>query len=701
MEKKTITLVAEKKHTLISLVEQCNELGIAEDFHLEARLVEQLPYNPIPEHSLVVLSSMFIKSMVESYLPANSTCLIGKRTIRYSRIRDLLSIPKGTKVLLVNDIKESTEETITLLKESGIRLEFYPYYPGIEYRKNIKIAITPGEVALVPPGVQKVIDIGSRVFDLSTWIDIYSQIHHKNYDITKLTARYVQSLVSITEEFSNEIQRTTLLQKYLKAIVEQIEDAVIAVDQEGIIRITNHKAYDALHLHGVELVNRSASECLPIYFYKLFRDLEDEKEHLVDWENRTYFLRKTPIVVENKIFGYLVLFREAAEIEKLEHNYRAKLLSKGLIAKYTFEDICCKSSSFQKVVQIARKVASSNSTVLLLGETGTGKELLAQAIHNASPRRWSSFVGVNFAAISESLLESELFGYEEGAFTGARKGGHIGLFEQAHKGTIFLDEIGDASHAIQNRLLRVLQERQVMRLGGTRVIPIDIRVIAATNQNLDQMVQEGTFRADLYYRLNVLPIHLPPLRHRREDIPWLINRFIRKFCVELKRPLFTVSNEGIKEMMNYHWPGNIRELENVIEYLAHVVEDIAYPYHLPFKQEKVSFIPTEEMMAREFEEVYLSYKEKGFLDEIISILKLFNTWNRSGGRYSLMEQLQYQGISLSEQQLRYRLKLLHQDELLDVGRGRRGSTITPKGKHFLHFAENVNQHSAQTIRAEG
>lgn len=243
----------------------------------------------------------------------------------------------------------------------------------------------------------------------------------------------------------------------------------------------------------------------------------------------------------------------------------------------------------------------------MLGESGTGKELLAQAIHNESARRWEPFVGANFAAISETLLERELFGYEEGAFTGARKGGHVGLFERAHNGTVFLDEIGDASGIIQNRLLRVLQEREIMKVGGNRVIPIDIRVIAATNRNLEQMVRDGEFRTDLFYRLNVLPLFIPPLRDRKEDIVLLISRFIKKICHELKRPLFTISREAQQQMLDYHWPGNIRELENAIEYLAHIAEDVVYPEHLFFKGNVYEYKEAEHTQRHELEIIYQSY----------------------------------------------------------------------------------------------
>ena len=618
-------------------------------------------------------------------MPHESKVIVAKRMLPYHNLREMLEIPKGVKVLLVSDTPETAQENVELLRASGMDFELYPYSPGADYPADIEIAVTPGEAEHVPPHIRKVVDIGFRVIDLSTLLAIYAHFNSDNFQ--KVTARAMQSLIYITKELNKEIQHAHLLSKYLEAIVNRIEDAVIAFDESGIVRFVNQKAVDTLHLHGAEVVGEKSADCLPPDLYESIRSSGENEDVLIDWANKTYFFRKMHILMEGSFLGSLVLFRKAADIEKLEHNYRMRLYSKGLVAKYHFDDIYGESAAFLQVIQIARKIARSNSTVLLLGETGTGKELLAQAIHNASPRRREPFVGVNFAAISESLLESELFGYEEGAFTGARKGGHIGWFELAHKGTIFLDEIGDASGAIQDRLLRVLQERQIMRVGGNKVIPVDIRVIAATNQDLRQMVQEGTFRADLYYRLNILPIYLPPLRDRQGDIPWLVDHFVKKYSLDLRRPPFTLSADARKALIDYEWPGNIRELENVVEYLAHIVDDEAYACHLPFLRE-TGHVPQESgAMDAECAAIYAEYRKRGFLQEIAAILQELKQGGQ--GRYNIALQLQEKGLQLSSQQLRYRLKLLAQDELIHVGKGRQGSHISSKGETFLAFWQSM------------
>jgi DNA-binding NtrC family response regulator len=250
------------------------------------------------------------------------------------------------------------------------------------------------------------------------------------------------------------------------------------------------------------------------------------------------------------------------------HRLRAEnaYLRSQLDARYRFEGLVGRSQAMQSLQQLLETVAATTSTILIQGETGTGKELVARAIHHNSPRRHQRFVALNCSAIPETLLEAELFGHVRGAFTGA-VGNRQGRFEQAHRGTFFLDEIGTMSAPLQARLLRVLQEREFERIGDSQTVKVDVRVIAATNADLARMVKEGTFREDLYYRLNVIPIHLPPLRERREDIPLLVAHFLDRFGREADPPRLgvTISQDAMRALMAYDWPGNIRQLENVIE----------------------------------------------------------------------------------------------------------------------------------------
>jgi transcriptional regulator with PAS, ATPase and Fis domain len=254
-----------------------------------------------------------------------------------------------------------------------------------------------------------------------------------------------------------------------------------------------------------------------------------------------------------------------SEIKSLNRELnRARQIIRTLEAKYTFEDIIGKSEEMMLVIEQAKLGAKTPATVLLRGESGTGKELFAHAIHNASDRKYNKFIRVNCAAISETLLESELFGYEEGAFSGAMRGGKKGLFEEANNGSIFLDEIGELSANTQAKLLRVLQEHEIIRVGGTKPFSINVRIIAATHINLEKGIAKGTFREDLYYRLNRMPIHIPPLRNRKEEIPELCEKLIQKINNDYGRNVEGVTQAAMNQLMGYDWPGNVRELENIL-----------------------------------------------------------------------------------------------------------------------------------------
>ena len=297
---------------------------------------------------------------------------------------------------------------------------------------------------------------------------------------------------------------------------EKSHDGIIATNEENRISLFNPEAEKIFHRIKYEVLGKKLEDiCSSINEKKL----NEEEELLINIYNKQYLIKKSSIYVKDVNKGSIYSLQNISEMQKLERNIRKKLSSKGLVAKYSLEDTIGKSPACVKMKNKAKKYALTNSTILITGESGTGKEMLVQGIHNISDRAQGPFVALNCAALPENLLESELFGYVDGAFTGAKRGGRQGMFELAHGGTLFLDEMGEMPLSLQSRILRVLQEREVMPLGGESIIPIDVRIIAATNQNLSKMVEEGKFRSDLYYRLNILRIHMPTLAERKEDIP--------------------------------------------------------------------------------------------------------------------------------------------------------------------------------------
>jgi len=361
-----------------------------------------------------------------------------------------------------------------------------------------------------------------------------------------------------------EIEKT----KRIESIISFAYDGIISIDQKGVIDTFNPRAEEIFEKKAYKVIGKNIKEILPAMdLLKVIHKGYEEKDKMWTIGDKKIVANVIPIKINNEIVRVIATFHRISQIQKMEQRIREELYLKGHVAENTFEDIIGQSPAITQAKEEAENYAQIGSPLLIYGETGTGKELFAQAIHNASPRKNNPFVAFNCAAIPENLLESELFGYVEGAFTGAKKEGKMGLFEQAHKGTIFLDEIGEISPDIQARLLRVLQERKVRRVGDDKLTPVDVRIIVSTNKDLYQLVEKKKFREDLYYRINVLNLNLPPIWERRKDVPLLVNFFIKKYRQRLKKAVGGISTEGIQILENYTWPGNVRQLENIVERL--------------------------------------------------------------------------------------------------------------------------------------
>ncbi|HZG72475.1 MAG TPA: sigma 54-interacting transcriptional regulator [Chondromyces sp.] len=359
------------------------------------------------------------------------------------------------------------------------------------------------------------------------------------------------------ENFEKQLQ-------FYETILELSHSGIVGVDKEGRIILYNQAAADFLGVPVKQAIGKFVTEVNPDQpgLSRVLSEKSVQLDQLRKLGKRTAIINRAPIYLGGELIGAVSTVRDITELQQYEETMRRKMMQQGLQAKWSLDQMVAKSKSMESLLSLARKYALTDSTVLLQGESGTGKEMLAQGIHLASRRKTGPFVAINCAALPENLLESELFGYEEGSFTGARKGGKPGLFELAHHGTIFLDEMGELPLVLQARLLRVLQEREVMRIGGNKVIPVDVRVIAATNRNLVDQMHKGLFREDLFFRLAILVLRIPPLRERKEDIAWLIEAFLRDWN---KTNTLKITEQDIRKLQSYSWPGNVRELRNFIE----------------------------------------------------------------------------------------------------------------------------------------
>lgn len=382
----------------------------------------------------------------------------------------------------------------------------------------------------------------------------------------KFISRMSDLMVGRLIELEKNIE-INIIRKRLNTIMNSIDTSIVAADKDGRILYSNcnfenlvkHKIDGNLNIY--DFINESvANEII-----KNEVSVKNKEIYVKSTEEKIFsLLSGKPILYDGKNKETLFILKRMSDVYEEVNDLSIPALPTS------FDDILGESKPIQDLKKRARKISNSKSTVFIQGESGTGKELFARAIHNYSNNNDKPFIAINCAAIPDNLLESELFGYEEGAFTGAKKGGKLGKFQLAEGGTIFLDEIGEMPLHLQTKLLRVLQERCIEKLGGTESIPIDVRVIAATNKNLQQLIKEGKYREDLYYRLNVIPIKMTPLRDRKEDIPTLLTHFLDIYNSRLSKNLKGFTLEAEKALMNYNWKGNVRELQNVVEYIVNM-----------------------------------------------------------------------------------------------------------------------------------
>lgn len=462
-------------------------------------------------------------------------------------ILNLLSEMKTLKTRVIID-KNLQAPGILIAKKEGI-----PY--GNDWRSFI----------------DKEIDI---IIDVTGDEQVYQELQQFKEDFIIVPGSIAEMIVHLfkeKEQLIRELQSETIKgDVMLKAIIHSSNDAISVVDENGngilinpaYTRITGLTEEDVLGKPATTDIYKG--ESMHFHVLKTKKPVRGVKM-LVGPKKKEVAVNVAPIIVDGQLKGSVGIIHDMSEIRELTTELqRAKERIRTLEAKYNFDDIVGRSEEMLIAIEQARIAAKTPATVLLRGESGTGKELFAHAIHNESGRKYNHFIRVNCAAISESLLESELFGYEEGAFSGAKRGGKKGYFEEANNGSIFLDEIGELSLSTQAKLLRVLQEREIIRVGGTKPISIQVRIIAATNKNLEQEIRKGNFREDLFYRLNRIPIYIPPLRSRLEDIPLLCDHLIKKINHDYGRNVEGITNEAAELLKRYAWPGNVRELENIL-----------------------------------------------------------------------------------------------------------------------------------------
>lgn len=619
------------------------------------------------------------------YVPIDGEMMEIHVTLRWDVVHRLQALPAGKKVLFVNLSDKMCREAVTRLNQLGVnQLDFDLYHPGAPEpdMSQYDFVITPQETRYVPAGAREIIDIGQRVCDSSTMIEAALRLGFEELLETPEFEQYQRDVAANTYSFDRVFARGLRLESQFEILMEILDEGIVGVNERGEVFASNHKLEEITGIPGARALQRPAAEVYPfVPFARCLAERAPQPAQVVSANGVNMNVAVAPVLRGGACIGAFATVQRFSDAENRQNELRSQLLHKGYRAKYTFDDVVGQSPAIRRCITILKKMSLTQLPVLLIGETGTGKELFAHAVHNASPRANGPFVAINCAAMPENLLESELFGYEEGAFTGARKGGKPGLFEFAHKGTLFLDEVEGMSTALQCKLLRVLQEREIMRVGGNRIVSVDVRIVAATNENLDKMVEEGTFRRDLYYRLNTLPVLIPPLREREGDLLLLIDHFRKGIGAS-----FTLSPELERLLLTHQWRGNIRELRNVVEYFSYTGSPVVGPEELP---------PTFHYLPAGLPEAGGAGAQPPWLadcpqeDERFVLSRLYQA-DREGhslGRDAILAAAKAAGLPCSQQEVRRILSALDQAGLARVSRGRGGTRLTPAGRALCRRLE--------------
>ncbi|MCD5415356.1 MAG: sigma 54-interacting transcriptional regulator [Clostridiales bacterium] len=660
---KKLIVVSKGKNTGDAIVDQVNWLT-EERFLVELVLISNLA-NANLKCDLILYTSERIADFASEHFDENIPSLIASRVIDYKKIEKLISLPIGTDILLVNDDESTATMVIEQLTKLGIDyINYYPVYPGSPNCPKLSIAVTAGEIAIVPKFASNIIDIGVRLLDIRTIHELVSMLGAEKKTKVWLEIRYIKDIVKMSRSIDEKRRDAQKSEKLLETILNNVDVGMAYIDSSKKIVRVNSKFEAIFCKKKKDLIRKELEEVIDSVdiFSKEYKSLiirQDKKELLIEIEQIEF----------QDDLGYLVIAKYVNKVlghdSVLRRNYKKKITRK----LHTFSDYLTVNSDVDDMIKRAEKFSKTDATMIIQGESGTGKEILAQAVHMNSYRKKNEFVPVNIAAITPNLLESELFGYEEGAFTGSRKGGKVGIFEIANGGTIFIDEIGDAPLDFQVKLLRVLQEKRIRRVGAIEEIPINVRVIVATNKNLINLIDKGEFREDLFFRLNTLPIKTVPLRRRKDDVIYLLMYFMGIYFSEnsIKSLGELFDDEAREFLVNYRWRGNVRELINLLEYLSFIYEGETLgksnlPYYM-LEDENVK------------ERTILDIHELWVLEEIEK--------NEGIGRSVLAELAIKQGIGLGEGKIRGVIKKLKDKKLMDNKERKRGCVISERGKRTL------------------
>ncbi|MDD4780741.1 MAG: sigma 54-interacting transcriptional regulator [Tissierellia bacterium] len=643
---------------------------------LENQHKNSLTLETLIDVDIILITNPNTFTLIKNYVKADCKVIYLNYAFLKNKIDYLKTFPNNTNALICFNFYSVSHQTTSMLYELGVKnLNLKAYNPENDVLdKEYDIAIVGENSAIVPENISQIVSLGRRKISFSTLMDITSNAAILDDTLENRIYSYCQDLMTPYSFMLDMYDNSVLTKSQFQTIMDCIDYAIIIIDNNFNIINYNSNILNMFNINeNILNINMGTISEFKNLYNVLYKN-DEFKNKLIEIKNcKSILISKEKInKTDHSNNIYIILIKDVTEIMNLENTLRKQLIKKGHIAKYTFDVIIGNSKVIHDCVNKARIVSKIDKPTLITGESGTGKELFAQSIHNESSRRNFPFIAINCASLPSTLLESELFGYDEGAFTGAKKGGKLGYFEMAHKGTLFLDEIGDINIETQAKLLRVLEEKEIMRVGSEEIISIDVRIIAATNRDLRELVKTGDFRLDLYYRLNTLIINIPPLRRRPEDIPPLIKSFLENENFHYEN----IDDEVMEFLTNFSWYGNVRELKNCVEYMSSISNGYIKMEHLP------------EYIIQEAEDKHIeikkdilsniNIKDKNMLIAIMNII-----FNVGGGRRKILQELHKRNITISEYKLRNLLNDLNKNNLIKFGKGSSGAFLTEMGMDVL------------------
>lgn len=658
----------------VSLIIKYQLLQIVGDlFEITTCSVEDIGDMVIKVDGIVVSDACLIDQIQDKISPETKIFTL-IYTISREGLMKLNDLPVTDKYYVANINLSEELDTINLLHRLGFgKLMFLPYHGENPADPSIMTVITPNEMSYVPSNFNTVINIGDRQIDDIMLFNLLSGLNMLNAEISKNLLRYMMDTVP----------RAPGLKHYFEMISEHNYEHKFLLDsmQYGVLSFRNNRV-QYVNYAATQLLKHSESELMNQNIYTIFPSMKQNDSEISCINTEQMRICAIPHYFrDTKTDGVLQVFPEQLILSAFKAMDRTDMLTKST-AKYSFADIVGESKALRKTISLAKVFARSQMPVLITGESGTGKELFAQSIHNASSRSKKPFVAFNCAALTGSIVESELFGYEKSAFTGANRNGKIGLIEYANHGTLFMDEIAELPATTQAMLLRAIQEKEIMRVGGTETIPVDVRIIVATNRDLKQMVREGKFREDLYFRLNALYLYIPPLSERLRDVELIILHYLKQRNIKL-----TMDADIMRRIRSYSWPGNVRELYNFLDFYLHI-------YNSDFNEaEKIDYI-RDYFIRNEVKSISESDAQKPVVidqetirNEILHLLYSVSNEKKGMGRGGILKQMKRKYPTIKEGAVRKALQALREDGFIETRAGRSGSCITEAGIQQIQYMD--------------